>query len=96
VRKIIERKTRGWFASPIEENSISMGLEKEGLMNELGFAACDQAFSFECSGEVTNLIRTAERYGVLIEKARVRIEAICRQCKNFSRLGRSRSESEGN
>jgi hypothetical protein len=67
---------------------------KEGAMNEFGFAACDRVFGFECSGEVSNLIRTAERYGVLIEKARVRIETICRQCKNFSRLGRARPESE--
>ena len=67
---------------------------KEGTVNAFGFAQCDHAFSFECSGEVVNLIYAAEKYGVLIEKARARIETVCRQCKNFSRLRRSHLEAE--
>ncbi len=62
-------------------------------MNEFGFAACDRVFSFECSGEVSNLIHVAERYGILIEKAKARIETLCRQCKNFPRLGKIRPEN---
>ena len=64
-------------------------------MNEFGFAACDHVFSFECSGEVSNLIRVAEKYGILIEKAKTRIDSLCRQCKKFSRPGKSSPESEG-
>jgi hypothetical protein len=51
-------------------------------MNGSGFAVCDHLFSFGCSGEVANLVKVAERYGVLVELARTRIEIICRQCRN--------------
>lgn len=50
-------------------------------MHMTGFIACEHLFGIECSGEVANLVRVADRYGVLMEAARVRIEAICRQCR---------------
>jgi hypothetical protein len=53
-------------------------------MNEYDFAKCKNIFTHKCNGEVTNLLSAAERYGVLPEKARVRIESICRQCKYCS------------
>ena len=53
-------------------------------MGEFDVAPCEHIFSFECSGEVVNLIHAAERYGILIEKARTRIDTICRRCRKFS------------
>jgi hypothetical protein len=67
---------------------------KEGSMTEHGFAPCDHIFSFECSGEVANLVHAADRYGILMEKARARIDAICRQCRKVSRMGSRRVEDE--
>lgn len=58
-------------------------------MGESGFVECENVFSIKCKGEVVNLLHVAERYGVLMEKAGARIEAICRQCRDFSRLGSS-------
>jgi len=52
-------------------------------MSGSSFSACDHIFGFGCSGEVVNLVRVAERYGVLMEKARARMEAVCRECRNF-------------
>lgn len=49
-------------------------------MNKSGFAVCDHLFDFGCNGEVVNLIKVAERYGILMEMARARIETICRRC----------------
>ena len=48
------------------------------------FTVCDNARTNKCSGEVQVLIRAADRYGFLTEKARARVEAICASCKNFS------------
>jgi hypothetical protein len=67
---------------------------KEGSMNGLGFAACNHLFSFGCSGEVANLVRVGERYGVLVELARTRIETICRQCRNSSHRGKEKKEGK--
>ena len=53
-----------------------------------GFVGCEHVFSFRCSGEVVNLLRAAERYGILMEKAGARIETICRRCRDFSGVGR--------
>lgn len=63
-------------------------------MNGSGFAACDHLFSFGCSGEVANLVRVAERYGVLAELARTRIETICRQCRNSMQRSKERREGK--
>lgn len=63
-------------------------------MGESGFVECENVFSFKCRGEVVNLLHVAERYGVLMEKAGARIETICRQCRDFSRLGSSRKSEE--
>ena len=64
---------------------------KGGFTSKSGFSACDHLFSAGCSGEVANLILVAERYGVLIEQARARIETICRQCRNYSRSVKNRT-----
>ncbi|HEY3275579.1 MAG TPA: hypothetical protein VGJ94_03080 [Syntrophorhabdaceae bacterium] len=53
-------------------------------MNEYGFANCENIFTHKCNGEVTILLHAAERYGMLMEKAKGRIKTICRRCKNFS------------
>ena len=53
-------------------------------MNEYDFAGCDNIFTNKCSGEVRKLLGLAERYGILTEKVRGRIESLCRQCKNSS------------
>lgn len=48
------------------------------------YTVCDNVFTYKCNGEVEVLIRAAERYGLLTEKAAARIEEICSRCKNFS------------
>jgi hypothetical protein len=53
-------------------------------MNEYDFAGCENIFTNKCSGEVKNLLGVAERYGILTEKVRGRIESLCRQCKSCS------------
>jgi hypothetical protein len=63
-------------------------------MREHSFAPCDHIFSFECSGEVVNLVHAAERYGILMEKAKVRIDTLCRQCRKVSPRGDYRTEDE--
>ena len=70
--------------------------ERSERVNGSVFAECEFAFTFECNGEAGNLVRVAERYGGLMEKAKARIEAICRGCKNFppARRGGLRTEEE--
>ena len=63
-------------------------------MNGSNFSACDHIFGFGCSGEVVNLVRAAERYGVLIDKARARMEAICKECRNFRLPSARRGDNE--
>jgi hypothetical protein len=70
--------------------------EEEEFMNDYGFAACNHVFSFKCSGEVSNLIHAAERYGILVEKARERIEALCRRCENFPGQAKSSPQDQNN
>ncbi len=53
-------------------------------MDGIGLAVCDHIFTYKCSGEVANLIRAAERYGTLLEKARLRVEAVCRECRRYA------------
>ena len=53
-------------------------------MNVVTFTACENVLTNKCNGEVTVLIRVAERYGILMEKARERVEEICRYCENYS------------
>lgn len=45
------------------------------------FALCDHVFGVQCSGEVVNLIKGAERYGFLMESAKARIVVLCRRCR---------------
>ena len=55
---------------------------------------CANALTNKCSGEAAVLIRAAQRYGLLTEKAAARIEEICACCRNFScRSNRSVPES---
>lgn len=53
-------------------------------MDEYNFAKCKNVFTHKCNGEVIILLGVAERYGLLTEKVRARIESICRQCENCS------------
>jgi hypothetical protein len=59
---------------------------KEVSVNVITFTACENVLTNKCSGEVAVLIRVAERYGILMEKARERVEEICRHCENHSSL----------
>jgi hypothetical protein len=52
------------------------------------FTVCDNALTHKCNGEVEVLVRAAQGYGVLPEKARARIAEICSRCKNFSCRGK--------
>ena len=65
-------------------------------MSKSGFAPCDHLFNFGCSGEVVNLIKVAERYGILLDKAKARIEAVCRLCSHFPRQGKNCMNKEQN
>ena len=52
------------------------------------FTLCDNVLTNKCSGEAAALIRAAQRYGLLTEKAGARIEEICARCQNFSCRGK--------
>ena len=65
-------------------------------MSNSGFAACDHLFNFGCSGEVVNLIKVAERYGILMDKARARVETICRRCSHFPCQGKNSTDKDKN
>ncbi len=58
-------------------------------MNVCAFTTCENVFTHKCNGEVASLIHVAERYGILMEKARARIETVCKHCKNFSQMGKN-------
>jgi len=51
-------------------------------MNICAFSECENALTNKCSGEVKVLMQAAERYGVMAEEARKRIEEICLYCEN--------------
>ena len=53
-------------------------------MNVCAFTACENVLTNKCNGEVEVLMLVAERYGILMEKARERVEEICRHCENYS------------
>jgi hypothetical protein len=53
-------------------------------VNVVVFNTCENVLTNKCNGEVAVLILVAERYGILMEKARERVEEICRHCENYS------------
>jgi len=51
-------------------------------MNICAFSECENALTNKCSGEVKVLMQAAERYGIMAEETRKRIEHICLYCEN--------------